>query len=331
VGSVTEDPRLFGFVIERRQPDADVGRRLSGNDARRRRVLKPLLLALALDMLVGEFPEKLHPVVWMGRMLDWLQARSPQGEPARLVYGVGVALGLPIGWGVLGRLVESFAPWPVQAGARKPAFAGRSLLDAARRVENDLAEGDLEKARGHLRWLVSRPATTLDGGLVAAAAIESLAENFVDSWLAPLAAYSLFGLGGAYAYRAANTADAMWGYRTPEFECLGKAAARLDDVLNWIPARVGALVLIAVGRRSGRAWDIWRRDGSLTGSPNAGQTMATAAGHLNVRLEKVGYYVLHAEARVPAARDIGAARRLVARAMLAAAALSLGVRKLVRL
>jgi adenosylcobinamide-phosphate synthase len=92
---------------------------------------------------------------------------------------------------------------------------------------------------------VSRRTDDLDSGLIASAAIESLAENYVDSWLAPLAAYSLFGLGGALAYRAANTADAMWGYRSAEYEWLGKGAARLDDVLNWLPARLGGLLLAA--------------------------------------------------------------------------------------
>ena len=84
---------------------------------------------------------------------------------------------------------------------------------------------------------------------MSSAAIESLAENFVDSWLAPLCAYSLFGLPGAYAYRAANTADAMWGYRAPRYEWLGKGVARLDDLLNWLPARVGALLLCIAGPR----------------------------------------------------------------------------------
>ncbi len=266
----------------------------------------------------------------MGTLLDWLEARAPSGERARFVYGVTVALGLPLAWGVLGRCLTTVAPWWVEAVALKSTFAGRSLLEAGRRVEEDLGIGDVDRARVDLRWLVSRRTDNLDRGLIAAAAIESLAENFVDSWLAPLAAYSVFGLGGALAYRAANTADAMWGYRSAEYEWLGKGAARLDDVLNWLPARLGGLLLVMAGPRPRTALTVWRRDACLTASPNAGQTMATVAGHLGVRLAKSGQYVLHAEGRMPLASDVGAARRLVRCAMLLAAALCLIARKMVR-
>jgi adenosylcobinamide-phosphate synthase len=204
------------------------------------------------------------------------------------------------------------------------------LLEAARRVEEDLGIGDVDTARVNLRWLVSRRADHLESGLIASAAIESLAENYVDSWLAPLAAYSVFGLGGALAYRAANTADAMWGYRSAEYEWLGKGAARLDDVLNWLPARLAGLLLVIAGPRPRAALAIWRRDAGLTASPNAGQSMATVAGHLGVRLEKSDHYVLHAAGRTPTAYDVGVARRLVRRAMLLAAALCLVLRKSVR-
>jgi adenosylcobinamide-phosphate synthase len=259
----------------------------------------------------------------MGRVLDWFESRAPSGERARLAYGAATAVGLPLAWGLLGRLIEAIAPWPLQAVALKPTFAGRTLLVAAERVERALERGELQLAVAELPWLVSRPTAGLDAGLAASAAIESLAENLVDSWLTPLAAYALFGLGGAYAYRAANTADAMWGYRTPAYEYLGKATARLDDAMNWLPARVGALLLAAVAPRPADGLAIWRRDASLTASPNAGQVMAMAAGLLDVRLEKPGHYVLHPGGRTPTAREIGAARQLVCRAMLASAVLCL--------
>jgi adenosylcobinamide-phosphate synthase len=266
----------------------------------------------------------------MGRLLDWLEVRAPCGNRARCLYGIAVALGLPLLWGVLGRGLTSVAPWWVQAVALKSTFAGRSLLGAARRVEEGLRIGNIDGACANLRWLVSRRTDNLDSGLIASAAIESLAENYVDSWLAPLAAYSVFGLGGAMAYRAANTADAMWGYRSAEYEWLGKGAARLDDVLNWLPARLGGLLLVIAGPRPRAALAVWRRDARLTASPNAGQSMATVAGHLGVRLEKSGHYVLHADGLVPSASSVGAARRIVGRAMLLAAALCLVLRKSVR-
>jgi adenosylcobinamide-phosphate synthase len=277
-----------------------------------------------LDALCGEPPARFHPVVWMGRLLDWLEARAPRHEPARLYYGIGVALTMPLAWAGLARAIERLAPWPLQALALKPAFAGRALLQAGRDVEAALDGQQVAQARHELRRLVSRPTASLDPPLVAAAAIESLAENLVDSWLSPLVAYGLFGLGGAYAYRAVNTADSMWGYRTPRYERLGKAAARLDDVLNFLPARLGAAVVCCVaGRHWRRALDSWRSDGRLTNSPNAGQTMACAAGALGVRLEKPQHYVLNAAAPMPGVETIRRARQLVGRAMWLTAGLAL--------
>jgi adenosylcobinamide-phosphate synthase len=286
--------------------------------------------AVALDALVGEPPGWVHPVVGMGKLLNWLEAHAPGGERGRLAYGAAAGIGLSVAWGGLGWLVERFAPWPVQILALKATFAGRVLRDAARHVEDDLETGQLDQARADLRWLVSRPTGELDAGLVASAAIESLAENFVDSWVGPLLAYTFFGLGGAYTYRAANTADAMWGYRGPPYEWLGKVSARLDDVLNWLPARLGALLLVAVGPRRRSALRTWRRDARLTASPNAGQPMAAMAGQLNVRLEKRGHYVLLAEATPPSAQHIAAAREVIRRAMLLAAVVCLALRAALR-
>jgi adenosylcobinamide-phosphate synthase len=288
------------------------------------------LLALLLDRYMGEPPATLHPVVWMGKLLGWLEPHVPRSDPARFAFGLVVALGLPLAWGGLAARLEQRIAWPIAGMLLNATFAGQGLLGAARRVERALGDGRLDDARRELRWLVSRPTAGLDESLVSAAAIESLAENYVDSWVAPLAAYCLFGLGGAYAYRAANTADAMWGYRTPEYEWLGKAVARLDDVLNWLPARAGALLLVLSGPRPREALAVWWRDAGLTASPNAGHPMAVAAGHLDLRLEKPGHYVLHRTGCAPSARDLAAARQLVTRAMLLAVCLSIPLRKLVR-
>ncbi|MBV9324416.1 MAG: cobalamin biosynthesis protein CobD [Chloroflexi bacterium] len=290
------------------------------------RVPRALLLALLLDACLGEPPPRLHPVVWMGGALSWLEARAPRRPMARLVYGGLAAVALPACWGLLGACADRVAPWPVQALLLKPTFAGRSLLLAGRRVEDALVDGDVDRARTSLRWLVSRPTANLGAGLVAAAAIESLAENLVDSWLAPLLAYACFGLAGCYVYRAANTADAMWGYRTPAYVHLGKAAARLDDALNLLPARIGALLLIGLGRRRRESIAVWRRDAARTPSPNAGQSMAAIAGQLGVRLEKPDTYVLNAVRCEPTAADLQRARKLVMSAMLVSAALSLVLR-----
>jgi len=289
-----------------------------------------LIGALMLDVLVGEPPALVHPVVWMGKVLDVLEAHAPGGERSRLVFGLASATLVPLVWAGLAQLLERRIPWPLQAILLKSVFAGRALLAAASGVERGLVEFRLEEARLELRSLVSRPTQELDNILISSAAIESLAENFVDSWVAPLAAYCLFGMGGAYAYRAANTADAMWGYHTPGYEWLGKGSARADDLLNWLPARVGALLLGIAGSRPVAAYELWWSDSGVTDSPNAGQPMSVAAGHLGVRLEKPGCYVLNREGNAPSAADIAAARRLVARVMVLAACLSILLNRVVR-
>jgi adenosylcobinamide-phosphate synthase len=284
-------------------------------------------VALALDALLGEPPPAVHPVVVMGRVLQWLEQHAPDSDASRFVYGLAAAAGAPLAWGVLAQLVESRAHWLVQGMLLKPTFAGRSLLQAGRHVEDALRAGDLQTARAGLHALVSRPTDELDPPLVAAAAVESLAENVVDSWLSPLLAYAAFGLPGAYAYRAANTADAMWGYRTRQYEWLGKGAARLDDLLNWLPSRLAAVLLLLLGPRPFEALRTVRRDGHATASPNAGMTMAVVAGHLNVRLEKRGQYVLNTDGRLPEWMDLVLTRAMVLRVMLLGAGLVLLLRR----
>ena len=289
-------------------------------------MLKTLGLALLVDEVIGEPPPLLHPVVWIGRLLDALEAHAPNRRRPRLAYGMLVATALPTVCAGLAALLERWTPWPIQAAWLSAAFAGRGLHAAAGRVEKALREGRLDDARCQARWLVSRPTSDLDAELLSAATIESLAENLVDSWVAPLLVYAGFGLGGAYLYRATNTADAMWGYRTPRYEQLGKGVAHADDLLNWLPARLSAVLLSLVGPNPRRSRAIWRRDACRTASPNAGQTMAAMAGALGVRLEKRGAYVLYPEGARPGPDDIACARRVVRRAMLLAAMLALSLR-----
>jgi adenosylcobinamide-phosphate synthase len=283
-------------------------------------------LAIALDLLLGEPPAALHPVVWVGKLISWLERQAPQGERSRLVYGAAMVAATitPVAlatWVVERVLRRRGAPGAAPLGlCLKPAFAIRMLLGAARQVGDALANDDLEAARCGLRSLVSRDTSALPAPLLAAAAIESVAENLSDSVVAPLFYYGLWGLPGAYAYRAINTLDAMVGYRTPRYEWLGKAAARLDDALNLIPARLTGLLLVlaapfARGVR-GAAWRAMRRDHALTASPNAGWPMSAAAGALGLTLEKVGQYRLNPEGRPTEAGDVARAVTL-ARAGLA--------------
>jgi adenosylcobinamide-phosphate synthase len=196
----------------------------------------------------------------------------------------------------------------------KTMFSWRTLHQAGERVRQPLAAGDLDGAREGLRWLVSRDTAGLDAPLLAAAAIESLAENASDSVTAPLLAYALLGLPGACAYRAVNTLDAMVGYRG-RYEYLGKVPARLDDLLNLVPARLTGLLIVAAAALCSadarQAWQTLQRDHAATDSPNAGYPMAAIAGALGVRLEKAGHYCLNASGRKPTAEDLRRASRVV--------------------
>ena len=254
-----------------------------------------LAAALAIDLLFGEPPAIVHPVVWMGRVIDFLARRSPRWE---LAWGCLIALAVPALFGALGwavGLLPPVAAFVVGVPLLKSTFALRELGRAAGQVRRAIAAQDLDGARAALRSLCSRDAATLDAPLVVAATVESVAENASDSFVAPLFYYALFGLPGAMAYRAINTADAMIGYHG-RYERLGKAAARLDDVANFIPARITAALLLAAGAlarlRVREGWRIFRRDGRATESPNAGRPMAAMAGLLGVQLEKVGHYQL---------------------------------------
>ena len=170
-----------------------------------------------------------------------------------------------------------------------------------------LDAGDLPAARaGAARDLVSRDTSELDASELSGAAIQSLAENLSDSVVAPLLAYAAGGLPAAAAYRALNTADAMWGYRTPELLYRGRAAARADDVANLIPARLTALCIAARSPHPRAALRIALRDHALAPSPNGGWPMAAMAGGLGVRLAKRGSYDLNARRALPSGRPTSA-------------------------
>jgi adenosylcobinamide-phosphate synthase len=293
----------------------------------------PLVCALLLDWLFGEPPNTLHPVAWLGRLAAVLERRAPRGRPwLELGYGAGIAglsvlaaVVLPI---VLGRGLRRCRCLALLAmvALLKTTFAWHALIRAGADVRRKLEADRIAEARAALRALVSRETAGLDASLVAAAAIESLAENTSDSLVAPLLYYRLFGLPGACVYRAVNTLDAIIGYHG-RYEYLGKVPARLDDALNWVPARLTALLIVAAAALAGAdpygAAAALRRDHSRTASPNAGYPMSAIAGALGVRLEKVGHYRLNTAARPPTAADIHTAERVVSLAMGLAAAISL--------
>jgi adenosylcobinamide-phosphate synthase len=296
--------------------------------------LVPLLLALLLDLVLGDPPNRFHPVAWMGAVIGLARRAAPHWQRwLTLLYGAGVAVGGMLLVGILGVIVEALLQrlplpwyWLAEACVLKTTFACRGLIQAAQQVQAALAAGELERARELVLWhLVSRDTSALTPSQVAAATVESVAENTSDGIIAPLLFYALGGLPAALAYRFINTADAMLGYRDPEREWLGKIPARLDDLVNLLPARLTAgLFLLATWLLGGpihRACRVWWRDAGQTASPNAGRPMSVMAGALGVELEKIGHYCLGAGQALPVAQDIHTAVRLLAWALVLAVGL----------
>ncbi|MYC37657.1 MAG: cobalamin biosynthesis protein CobD [Chloroflexi bacterium] len=281
-----------------------------------------LLIALALDLALRELPSNLHPVVWMGKLVSLLERVGPSAESkaAALAWGGLMAVFVPVLAGGLAWLaangLRELGPVPYLVGVAallSTTFAVKGLAQAAKTVQDAMGEGSMGEARYELRSLVSRDANSLDQSMASAAAIESVAENTTDSYIAPWLAFALLGLPGAFAFRAVNTLDSMIGYRG-RYEYLGKASARLDDAMNLIPARVSAAMMLAAGALcrlpAGRGWR-WALTGRrLTASPNAGWTIGAMSGLLGVALEKSGHYRIGEGLGEPGPRHIGASIRV---------------------
>ncbi len=294
-----------------------------------------LAAALAIAALVGDPSNQVHPVAWLGQAATWLERAKPAEPRAQLLFGglmTGVLVATSASLAAIatrltarqGRAVRFL----IEAVLLKSTLSARGLAEAAEEVQRALEQDDLAGARAGLRGLVSRDTGGLDRELLAAAAIESVAENASDSIVAPALYYLLLGLPGAGAYRAANTLDAMFGYHGA-YEYLGKIPARLDDALNLLPARLTAAAIVAgaagCGGDASSAWRILRRDARYTASPNAGWPMSAMAGALRVQLEKVGHYRLgdRRDRLHPAqiSRAVSIVRAATALLLLAAAAL----------
>mgnify|MGYP000265220378 CR=1 FL=1 len=281
-----------------------------------------LAVAVAIDLVLGEPPRAIHPVVWLGKLTSLLQRGAKDHSAlAQLACGVGITL-LLVGlfvtasYFLLFYLKEvSFAAYVISGAVLlKSAFSLKELRRVALNVKGLLLSGELDKVRTELRSLVSRDTRGLSQPLLVSATVESVAENTCDSFVAPLFYYLLLGVPGAIAYRVVNTLDAMIGYHG-EYEYLGKFASKLDDVLNFVPARITALLFVLasfLSRRDARAsWQVACNDHAKTASPNAGWTMASVAGALNIQLEKAGYYKLGKTNAPPVPETIDAALHLM--------------------
>ena len=244
-----------------------------------------LVPALLLDAAFGE-PNWLwsrlpHPAVIMGRAVGWLDARLNTGEN-RKAKGVLALIVLVVGAGLVGAVISAIPDGGLlEVLAAAILLAQRSLVDHVRAV-GDALRLSLADGRRMVARIVGRDTSALDEAGVARAAIESAAENLSDGVVAPALAFLVFGLPGLMIYKITNTADSMIGHRTPRHEQFGWAAARFDDLLNWIPARLTAALILVTHGRFDPAPVL--RDGPLHRSPNAGWPEAAMAVVLNVAL-----------------------------------------------
>jgi adenosylcobinamide-phosphate synthase len=283
-----------------------------------------LALAWAVDARFGEPRNAWHPVAWFGRACAPLGPVLLRLRPAAALLAGAVAWALAVGavaalaW-ALQRLLLVQPGWlavPLLALALKPSFAWRMLCDEVQAVDTALAQG-LPAGRAQLARLCSRDVSALDETAVRETAIETLAENLNDSLVAPLFWFVVAGLPGAWAFRAANTLDAMWGYRG-RWEWPGKCAARADDLLCWLPARLTAALLW----RPALPLRVLAREARATPSPNGGWPMAAMALRLDVRLGKPGVYTLHAAGQGADGAAVQQALRVARQAAVAAVVLA---------
>ncbi len=262
-----------------------------------------MLAGVAVDALVGD-PRRAHPVALYGSGVAALERRLYAPSRARGAAFTAVAVVAPVLAGAVVERVTRRRP-AVRAVATAAAtwavLGGTTLRREASAMATALERNDLTAARARLTHLCARDPDGLGRQEISRATVESVAENTGDAVVAPLFWGAVAGVPGLLGYRAVNTLDAMVGYRSPKYAAFGWASARLDDVANWIPARLTALLtgLVApvVGGDPLRTWGTWRRDGGAHPSPNAGQCEAAAAGALGIRLGGANTYQGRTEMR----------------------------------
>ncbi len=279
-----------------------------------------MLAGMGLDALLGE-PRRAHPLVGFGRMAQAIERGLHRDARLRGVLAWCLAVLPAVALtAVVAHLLATWSAWAsmvFSAAMLYLAIGHRSLGEHARAVEAPLRADDLDAARSAVARMVSRDTQALDASQVAAAAAESVLENGSDAVFGALFWFAVLGAPGAVLYRLANTMDAMWGYRTPRHQRFGWAAARIDDGLNYVPARLTALSYALLGDTR-RALRCWRRQAPLWDSPNAGPVMAAGAGAIGVRLGGPAPYhgrwedrPVLGEGDAPNADAIAAALRLV--------------------
>ncbi|MDP3538078.1 MAG: adenosylcobinamide-phosphate synthase CbiB [Azonexus sp.] len=271
------------------------------------------LIAVLLDRLLGE-PARWHPLVGFGNLAAAVEKRlNKRSQFAGIAAWALVVLPLV----AIAVLLRPFALFVIDVALLYFAIGAHSLAEHAEAVARPLREGRLDEARQRVSWIVSRETSQLDESGVAKAGVESVLENGNDAIFGALFWFALLGGPGALLFRLANTLDAMWGYRTERYNLFGRAAARIDDALNWLPARLTALTYALLGQTR-NALACWRTQAPGWDSPNAGPVMSAGAGSLGVLLGGAAIYHGQEEIRpplgagpAPVAADLGRAITLI--------------------
>jgi adenosylcobinamide-phosphate synthase len=273
-----------------------------------------LLLALAIDLALGEPPEKLHLTVWIGKFIEHMEA--PFRRLFRNEKAAGIAFA--ISTVMVSTLATIFVLWAlksfnwylyiiVSAIAFKMTFAFRSMFKYVNPIMNNL-KTDIRSSRKFLSKVVRRSTDEIDERLVASGAVETVAEGFVDGFISPMFFFAILGVPGAVAYRAINTLDSMVGYMDVKYINFGWLSAKFDTLANYVPARLSFICFVLSSMVVGLDWReairITKRDHGVTKSVNAAWSMAPMAGALRVQLEKKGSYIIGDEKEALSAEKI---------------------------
>ena len=269
-----------------------------------------MLLGFLLDCLLGDPRSIPHPVVCMGKLISWLEkafralfpkTRLGENLAGGCIWLVTVAVSFLIPWGLL-KLAGMVSPWLrllLQAIFCWQVLAAKSLRQESMKVYEALKTGTIEDARHAVSMIVGRDTQALDADAVTRAAVETVAENCSDGVIAPMLYFALGGGPLAFAYKAVNTMDSMLGYVEPPYQNVGLVPARMDDVCNYLPARISGIMMLLAGGLLGlnfrNGWKIFLRDRYNHASPNSAQTESVCAGLLGLRLAGDAWYhgVLH--------------------------------------
>jgi adenosylcobinamide-phosphate synthase len=261
--------------------------------------------SISLDYLIGEPPNNIHPVVWIGKIIYFFTSQIKKGnESKEKIFGALLALFLTTIIGILAYLLIIQSLYTlgtisfilISTFILKSMFSIKSMDIHIKEILNDIEKKDIEKARHNLSKIVSRDTKTLSKENILSACIECIAESFVDGILSPLFYYGILNIPGAIMFRIVNTLDSMIGYKDNYYKDIGWMSAKMDTIMNLIPARISIIFLIPSVLLLNQDWknaiSIYKRDGKKTESLNAGIPMSLIAGALKIQLEKINHYKL---------------------------------------